>query len=99
MNKFNISYIPQYKFDDCRFYRTLPFDFYLPKYNICIEYDGQQHYEIVEHFGGFDKFVDTKIRDTIKSEYCKKNNIKLIRIPYWELDNIEKIIVNKLELE
>ena len=53
--------------------------------------------------GGFGRdfweFVDIKIRDTIKTEYCKKNNIKLIRIPYWEINNIEEILnkeINKL---
>ena len=51
-----------------------------------------QHYEIVEWFGGFDGFVDRKIRDTVKDIYCKENNIKLIRIPYWEMNNIEKIL-------
>ena len=88
----NILNISQYKFDDCKFKRELPFDFYLPQYNICIEYDGELHYVIKEHFGGLDKFIDTKIRDTIKTEYCKKNNINLIRIPYWEFDKIEEIL-------
>lgn len=99
LNKYNIEYIPQYKFNDCKFYNVLKFDFYLPEYNCCIEYDGGQHFEMVEWFGGFDGFANTIIRDTIKNEYCKKNNIKLIRIPYWEFDNIEEIIVNKLKLE
>ena len=82
----------QHKFDDCKFKSYLPFDFYLPNENICIEYDGRQHYEIVQAFGGYEAFVDTKIRDTIKTQYCKDNNITLIRIPYWEFDNIENIL-------
>lgn len=94
----NLKYIRQYKFNDCKFYNCLPFDFYLPDINILIEYDGIQHFQIVTHFGGFDSFVDTKIRDTIKNEYCKKNNIKLVRIPYWEKDNIEKILIKELNL-
>ena len=98
LNNFDIKYIRQYKFNDCKFKHCLPFDFYLSDYNCCIEFDGEQHYEIVEHFGGFDSFVNTKIRDTIKNEYCKNNNIKLIRIPYWEFDNIENILKRELEL-
>ena len=94
--KYNIKYIPQYKFKDCKFKKVLPFDFYLPSLNICIEYDGIQHYQIREHFGGYENFIDTKIRDTIKNIYCEENNIKLIRIPYWEFDNIEEIIKNLL---
>ena len=94
-----INYIPQYKFEDCKFKRKLPFDFYLPNYNCCIEYDGRQHYYISEYFGGQNGFIDTKIRDTIKNKYCKDNNIKLIRIPYWEINNIEEILKNELNLK
>ena len=43
---------------------------------------------------------DTSIkRDKIKDDYCVKNNIKLIRIPYWEINNIETILINKLNLK
>ena len=99
LSNLNINYIAQYKFNDCFYKDKLRFDFYLPDYNICIEFDGGQHYEIVEWFGGLDNFINTKIRDTIKNEYCKKNNIKLIRKPYWEFDNMENIIMNELNLE
>lgn len=98
LNIYKIENISQYKFEDCKFKSCLPFDFYLPKYNVCIEFDGEQHYEIFEYFGGFDKFVDTKIRDTIKNEYCKDKGIKLIRIPYWDYDNIETILKYELNL-
>lgn len=98
LDKYYIENISQYKFDDCKFKQCLPFDFYLPSYNVLIEYDGEQHFEILDYFGGLDKFIDTKIRDTIKNEYCKKNNIKLIRIPYYEIKNIEYIIKNELNL-
>lgn len=98
LNKYKIRYITEYRFSDCKFKRTLPFDFYLPNYNICIEYDGRQHYEIVKAFGGMDAFIDTKIRDTIKNKYCENNNIKLIRIPYWEFDNIENILIKEFKL-
>ena len=99
LDKYVINYTRQYRFEDCRLKYPLPFDFYLSDYNCCIEFDGLQHRYISEYFGGFDKFVSTVISDTVKSEYCKKNNIKLIRIPYNEIKNIEKIIVNELELE
>ena len=49
--------------------------------------------------GGVDKFISTVISDTVKNEYCKKNNIKLIRIPYHKINNIEKIIVDELKLK
>lgn len=98
LDKYKINYIQQYKLEDCRFKRSLPFDFYLPNYNLLIEYDGIQHYKIVERFDGYNGFIDTKIRDTIKNIYCKDNNIKLIRIPYWEKNNIENILIKELKI-
>ena len=96
LDKWNIKYEFQRTFNDCRFKGVLPFDFYLPEYNICIEYDGRQHYQFIGTFGDLDEFIDRKIRDTVKNIYCKNNNIKLIRIPYWEIDNIKHIL--KFEL-
>lgn len=78
----NINFIQQKRFDDCKHVLTLPFDFYLPEYNICIEFDGIQHFQPVEFFGGEDEFEKLKINDVIKTEYCKLNNINLIRLPY-----------------
>ena len=43
-----------------------------------------------------EKLNDTQRRDNIKNEYCKKNNIPLLRIPYWEKKNIKKIITEYL---
>lgn len=97
LDKLNIKYIQQYRFDDCKINYRLPFDFYLPDYNCCIEYDGRQHYEIVEHFGGLDGFINTKIRDVYKNWYCENNNIKIIRISYKDFNNIEKILKEKFK--
>ncbi len=94
LDSYNIKYEFQHKFDDCKFKNKLPFDFYLPDYNICIEYDGKQHYLIGGFGGDIWDFVDLKIRDTVKTRYCENNNIQLIRIPYWEYDNIEQIIIS-----
>jgi len=75
----------------------LRFDFYLPKHKIAIEYDGRQHYEPVNYNGKSDEkaekyFKITQKHDKMKNDYCLKNNIKLIRIPYWEYDNISDIL-------
>ena len=88
----NKKYIPQYKFKDCKNINKLSFDFYLPADNMCIEYDGIQHFESVSHFGGEENFNLTQLRDNIKTKYCQDNNIKLLRIPYWDFDNIENIL-------
>lgn len=84
----DIDYIYQYKFDDCKDKRLLPFDFYLPEYNTCIEYDGVQHFEPTDFSGKGKEWANkqleyTQRHDQIKNEYCKNNNIKLIRIPYY----------------
>ena len=92
LENLNIVYIFQHKFEDCKFYNKLPFDFYIPSLNTIIEYDGEQHYKIIKKFGGLEGFIDRKIRDTIKNIYCQQNNIKLIRIPYWDYGNIENIL-------
>lgn len=92
LNNMNIKAMTQYRFKECRHIKPLPFDFYLPNMNICIEYDGIQHYESIDFFGGEDEFSLVKLRDSIKNTYCKDNNIKLIRIPYFEYDNIEEIL-------
>ena len=98
LDKLNINYDKQYRFEDCNGdIKTLPFDFYIKEYNVCIEFDGIQHYEPVDFFGGETSFIKTKVYDTIKNEYCNNKNINLIRIPYWEFDNIEKIIKNKFK--
>ena len=96
LEKNQVDYIPQYKFKNCRDIQPLPFDFYLPDYNMCIEYDGELHFKEIEHFGGKEHLELQQKHDNIKTKYCQDNNIKLLRIPYWEFDNIEKILENKL---
>jgi hypothetical protein len=88
LNMNNITYIPQYTFDDCKDKRKLPFDFYLPELNICIEYDGEQHFKVVDHFGGKEGLKIRQLHDQMKTDYCKNNNISLLRIKYD--DDIEE---------
>lgn len=90
----NFSFLIQYKFKDCVDKRPLPFDFYLPNNNTCIEYDGQQHFYSVDYFGGEDAFIKRQRHDKIKNDYCKNNNISLLRISYK--DNIEEQLYNFL---
>ncbi|MFA5150860.1 MAG: hypothetical protein WC433_08215 [Candidatus Omnitrophota bacterium] len=92
----SIKYIRQYRFENCCSKRKLPFDFYLPDYNTCIEYDGELHFKCVKYFGGIKAFRKTKMRDKIKTNYCKNNNIKLVRINYKQRNNISNILNNIL---
>lgn len=80
-----LDYIPQYTFDDCKDINLLRFDFAILKNNQLlglIEFDGKQHFEPVDFFGGQKGFEDTVRRDNIKNSYCKVNNIPLLRLPY-----------------
>lgn len=89
----NIKFTKQYPFEDCKDIRVLPFDFYLNDMNICIEYDGIQHYDKDTFYGDYETI---KLHDNIKTKYCEDNNIKLIRIPYWEFNNIDEILEEEL---
>lgn len=88
LDKHEVLYETQKRFEDCKDNRYLPFDFYLCDKNICIEYDGEQHYKSVDFFGGDNAFILRQKHDRIKNEYCKRNNIELVRIAYNE--NIEE---------
>jgi len=85
----NIIYERQKTFDGCKNIKKLFFDFYLVDYNICIEYDGEQHFQPIY---GIEKLKNLQKNDNIKNIFCKQNNIKLIRIKYDE--HIIKIMKN-----
>lgn len=95
----NINYTPQKRFPECKYKNTLPFDFYInnKKSKLLIEFDGRQHFESVEIFGGDDGLKETQLRDQIKNDFALSNNISLLRIPYTEQDNIKQILTNKLK--
>jgi len=91
----DIAYYMEHCFINCRYLLPLRFDFYLPKLNTCIEFDGIQHFKPRIRFGGIEGFKIGKIKDQIKNEYCKNNNIKLIRILYYE--DYKKILDKELK--
>ena len=78
----NIEFNFQQQFEGCKYKKPLTFDFYIPLLNLCIEYQGKQHFEISDYYGGEKEFKEGQIRDQIKREFCKKENINLIEIPY-----------------
>lgn len=90
----NIKFEQEKRFDNCRDKKPLPFDFYLSEYNLIIEFDGIQHFKDV----GLGDYEITVKHDEIKNQYCKDNNIDLLRIPYWEGHNIEDILTKQLNL-
>lgn len=96
LKEWNIKFDKQKTINGCKDKKLLQFDFYLPDYQLYIEYDGIQHFEINEWFGGQEGFNNTKKRDEIKTNFCIKNDIKLFRINYK--DNIEEKLKCHLKL-
>lgn len=97
---FNIQ--QQYSFDDCRHINKLRFDGYDIDNGIAYEYQGQQHYRPVDFTGQDDgraekEYEMTIKRDNIKEEYCRANKIPLIKVPYWELNNMENYIDSEIK--
>ena len=90
----NINFIKQKTFPTCYNPETnnpFFFDFYLPDYNLLIEYDGEQHFSFKKDtysWNNEENFQKTKKHDELKNNWCKENNIKLIRIPYTEYNNL-----------
>ena len=88
-------------FNNCRNPKTnamLRFDFYLIDYNICIEYDGSQHFRpfnfVTLELTANDTLVENQYRDGLKNIFCDGIDERpiLLRIPYWDFKNIEKIL-------
>ena len=98
LNSENISFIPQHKFEGLYGVRggLLSYDFYLPQYNILIEYQGQYH-DGTSKRQTIEDFETQQEHDRRKKEYAKKNNYKLLEIWYWDFDRIEEILDNYIE--
>ncbi|MNJ90332.1 hypothetical protein D3C87_79270 [compost metagenome] len=102
----SINYEPEYTFEDCKYIKSLRFDFAIFKSNgeikVLIEFDGIQHFEPIKRKSNTTDeeakkdFGIGQKKDAIKNDYCKKNSIKLIRIPYWDFDKIEEIILREV---
>lgn len=84
LEEHNINYETQKKFENCKNIFALPFDFYLTDYNVCIEYDGEQHFRPMGFSGGKSGFERVRVNDKIKNNFCNENEIKLIRIKFTE---------------
>lgn len=97
----DIQFEDQYTFDNCvGIKRKLLFDFVIKNNGeiiACIEYQGKQHYEPIEFFGGITTYKAQIINDGIKRKYCSQNNIPLYEIPYWEYKKLSNVLINILE--
>lgn len=95
----NIEFERQKKFDNCQHKLRLPFDFYIESKNLLIEFDGAQHFKVMEFFGGEEFLKNRKYLDNLKNKFCKENNINLLRISYKQIKSIEKILTHQLLCE
>lgn len=96
LKSLNIGYYKEYSFSDCRNPKTgalLRFDFYLPTFNVCIEFDGYQHFHQNEfdssYWWGSVNLQEIRYRDSIKNKYCLEHEIVLYRISYNDITKID----------
>lgn len=90
LEEYNVQFTCQKSFDGLIYVKPLTYDFYLLGMNIAIEYQGIQHYEPVDYFGGLPSFEKQLIKDKIKLNYATSNGITLVEVPYT-YDSYEKI--------
>lgn len=92
----NIEFEKEKTFMNCRYPDTngiCRFDFYLPQFNILLEYDGEQHYTGWGHRE--EELNNLLAHDAYKNQWCKDNNIPLIRIPYTDYTKLsEEYLLN-----
>lgn len=101
LSHLHISFETQKSFVDLvsKLGHPLFFDFYLPDYNVLIEYQGEQHYTYSGRgWNTYEHFLKLQERDELKRQYCKQNNLKLIEIPYTDFQKLnEEYILTILE--
>jgi hypothetical protein len=95
LKKNKIDYKDEYIFENCKYKKPLRFDFYIPSINTCIEFDGSQHFE-TKFYNNEKELLEQHKRDKIKNDFCKNNNIYLLRIPYTSFKNIDKILTEEI---
>lgn len=97
----NLYYIPQKEFDGLLGVGkgNLSYDFYLPNYNLLIEYQGEFH-DCNNNKGTRymkERFPIQQEHDKRKKDYAQNSNIKLLEIWYWDFDNVEEILNQEIK--
>lgn len=95
LDKYNISYQQQFRFGDMK---KAPYGFFLPDYNLLIEFQGRQHFEPVKQFGGEKQFKNQQDIDYRKKENAKKYGYNIFYLTYLEMSSIEEKLVQRLSL-
>lgn len=101
LDELKISYERQYTLEGCVYKQPLRFDAFDTQNNIAFEYNGEQHYSPIDfgykNYNAHESFELVQIRDQVKKDFCKNNDIPLIIIPYWEKDNMKQYMINEFE--
>lgn len=89
------------RFKTCRDKKPLPFDFFIPDYNMIIEYDGEQHFKSRAFDNGtFKSSLEyTKYHDELKSLWCEENGYTLLRISYLDYERVDDILCEALKIK
>lgn len=98
-DELNVRYMKEVKFDKCKSPKGkhLRFDFFLPDYNLLIEYQGVHHYKpINKYYRAQIVHRKTVEHDKLKIQFCDKHNIPLLQIPYWEREKIREIVLGRI---
>ncbi|MGL5714545.1 MAG: hypothetical protein ACRCX2_16110 [Paraclostridium sp.] len=75
------------------------FDFYIKSLNLIIEFDGEHHFKPIRKSRKAKAyFLKVKINDSIKDKYCIEHNLRILRIPYWDMNTIETILDKELKI-
>lgn len=94
LDSLSIEYTREHSFE---YLGRKRFDFFIPSLNIAIEYDGEQHYKSIDAWGGEEYLESVRQSDALKNDFCDYMGIDLLRIPYWEFDNIHEIVTNFID--
>lgn len=94
LDALKVPFQREYRFSTCRNINRLPFDFFFEIDNsrFCIEYQGEQHYRAIDYWGGEKTLNRINKNDKIKKEWCKKNEVFLLIVPYLNYDQIDEIV-------
>lgn len=95
LDNYNIKYEEQKRLEEIA---KAPFDFYLPTFNLLIEFQGRQHYESVEKFGGEAQLKIQQEIDERKKKIALEKGYKILYISYKQLSEIDNILVQRLSL-
>lgn len=98
LESLGVPFEEQKTFPGLKNIKPLRYDFYIPNMGILIEYNGRQHYEPVDYFGGEYAFKNQVKNDTLKRQYAEDKNYTLLEIPHTikDIDDINEIIIKEI---